>query len=89
MLLELDQNTVAVMTAALEHVCKKLPAEKDSHESRKRIADAILACANAGHRAYDDFEDAGLDVLKEITQPTSFDWFGFRWLSSIAAAWLR
>ena len=41
MLIELDQSTLANMTAALEAVCKKLPPDKDSHESRKQIADAM------------------------------------------------
>ena len=35
MLLTLDQTTVANMTAALEHVCKQIPPEKDSHVVRK------------------------------------------------------
>ena len=51
MLLEFDQNTMANMTAALEHVCKQLPADKDNHETRKRIAafeiQLVRAVANA------------------------------------------
>jgi hypothetical protein len=42
MLIEFDQSTLANMTAALEKVCSKLPAERDSHETRKRIADAMI-----------------------------------------------
>jgi hypothetical protein len=32
MLTEFDQNTIANMTAALDYVCKKIPADKDSNE---------------------------------------------------------
>ena len=44
MLTEFDQNTIANMTAALEYVCKRIPTDKDGHEIRKRIADAMIAC---------------------------------------------
>jgi len=76
MLLEFDQNTMANMTAALEHVCKQLPADKDNHETRKRIADAMIVCAKAGRRTYFDLKDTGLKTLKEITRPSRFNWFG-------------
>ena len=29
MLIEFDQNTIANMTAALDYVCKKIPADRD------------------------------------------------------------
>jgi hypothetical protein len=89
MLIEFDQNTMANMTAALEYVCKKIPADKDNHDTRKRIADAMIACAKTGRRNYVDFQNAGFRSLDDITRPARFDWFGFRWLSSIGAAWLR
>jgi hypothetical protein len=88
-MLEFDQSTVANMTAALEYVCKKIPADKDSSDTRKRIADAMVACAKAGNRGYVDFQNAGFRSLDDITRPPRFDWFGFRWLSSIGAPWLR
>jgi hypothetical protein len=78
MLIEFDQNTMANMTAALEYVCNQLPAEKDSHDTRKQIADGIVACAKAGRRTLEDFQDAGLEVLAEITRPPRFSWFGLR-----------
>jgi len=58
MLTEFDQSTLANMTAALDYVCKKIPVDKDSHDVRKRIAEAIIARANAGRRTYVDFETA-------------------------------
>jgi len=78
MLIEFDQNTMANMTAALEYVCKQLPADTDCHETRKRIADGIIACAKAGRRTLEDFQEAGLEVLAEITRPARFNWFGLR-----------
>jgi hypothetical protein len=45
MLTEFDQNTIANMTAALDYVCKKIPAGKDNNELRKRIADELIRCA--------------------------------------------
>jgi hypothetical protein len=76
MLLEFDQNTMANMTAALEFVCRQLPKDKDNHETRKRIADAMIACAKAGSRLYPDLKDAGLITLEEITRSGKFNWFG-------------
>jgi hypothetical protein len=76
MLLGFDQNTMANMTAALEHVCKQLPAENDNHETRKRIADAMIACAETGRRTYLDLKDAGLATLKQVTRPPGNNWLG-------------
>jgi len=78
LLTEFDQNTIANMTAALEYVCNKIPADKDGHEVRKRIADAIMACGHAGRRTLVDFQEAGLEVLEEIVRPPRFNWFGLR-----------
>jgi hypothetical protein len=74
MLIELDQNTLANMTAALESVCRRLAAEQDTSDARKRIADAIVACAKSGRRNYVDFEAAGAKTLTEIMQPNHFSW---------------
>jgi hypothetical protein len=75
MLTGLDQNTIANMTAALELVCRKIPAEKDSHDLRKRIADAMIACAGSGPRTFIDFQNAGLKALQEIMSPSGTNWF--------------
>jgi hypothetical protein len=76
MLIEFDQNTLANMTAALEHICKKLPVDKDNHQSRKQIADAMVASARSGRRSYLDFKDAGSKALAEIARPGGFNWRG-------------
>jgi hypothetical protein len=78
LLTEFDQNTIANMTAALEYVCKKIPADKDSHEMRKRIADAMVSCGHAGRRTLVDFQNAGMKVLEESVRPPKFNWFGLR-----------
>jgi hypothetical protein len=65
MLIEFDQTTMANMTAALEHACNKLPPDKDTHENRKRIADAMIAHAQSG--TLSDFESLGSRILEEIT----------------------
>jgi len=76
MLTELDQNTIANMTAALEYVCNKIPVDRDAHELRKRIADAMIACANGGTRTFVDFQNAGLKALDEALSPSGASWLG-------------
>ena len=68
MLIEFDQTTMADMTAALEHVCDKLPADKDTHENRKRIADAMIAYGQSGRRTLSEFQSFGSKTLVEITR---------------------
>ena len=63
-LLQLDQSTVANRKAALEFVCKRIPADKDSHDLRKAVADAMLTSANAGARSLVQFQEIGLAKLK-------------------------
>jgi hypothetical protein len=78
MLIEFDQTTIANMTAALDLVCKTIPPDKDTHETRKQIADAMIACARSGRRTLRDFQGAGRKTLEELTRPPSFGWFGLR-----------
>ena len=78
MLIEFDQNTIANMTAALDYVCKKIPADRDSNELRKRIADELIQCAQSGKRTVIDLQNAGLKVLNTTAKPTGFKWFGLR-----------
>jgi hypothetical protein len=76
MLTEFDQNTIAHLTAALEHVCKRIPPEEDTHELRKRIGAAMIECAKNGLRTFVDFQAAGLSALAEALRAKKFDWFG-------------
>ncbi len=66
MLIEFDQTTIADMTAALEYVCDKLPRNKDTHENRKRIADAMIASARSGKHTLKDFQRLGSKTVQEI-----------------------
>ena len=74
MLTELDQNTIANMTAALENVCRKIPPEKDTRDVRKRIAEAMIACAHNGTQTFIDFQNAGLSALQDIVSPSKASW---------------
>ena len=76
MLIEFDQNIVANMTAALEYVCKKIPAEKDTHELRRQLGDAMIRSANSGRHSYIDLQDAGLKALDRILRPPKSSWLG-------------
>jgi hypothetical protein len=76
MLTEFDQNTIASMTAALEYVCKKIPVDKDSHELRKQLGDAMTRAARSGTRTLTDFQNVGLQALKETAPPPRSSWLG-------------
>ena len=74
MLTEFDQTTIANMTAALEYVCKKLPADKDTHELRKLLGDAIIQSASSGRLSYVELQNAGLKALEDILRPPKSNW---------------
>jgi hypothetical protein len=78
MLIEFDQNMMANMTAALAYVCMRIPADKDSYDTRKRITDAMIASAHSGWRTPNDFQNVGLKVLADITRPSRSKRFGLR-----------
>ena len=83
MLTEFDQNTIANMTAALDYVCKKIPADRDSTELRKKIANELIQCARSGKHTVIDLQNAGLKILKATVKPAvGFNWFGLRRFSS-------
>jgi predicted ATP-dependent serine protease len=84
MLLTLDQTTVANMTAVVEHVCRQIRPEKDSHVVRKAIADAMSAGANSGTRSLPQLREIGFAELKKIVQPKNVAGDGTRW----RARWL-
>ena len=46
-LLDLDQSTLANLTAALEYVCRKLPPDRDNPAIRKYIAGELVAMSNS------------------------------------------
>jgi hypothetical protein len=77
MLTEFDQSTIANMTAALDYVCKKIPAERDSNELRKQIADELIRCARMGRRSLIDLQQAGIKIVDKAVMPTRSGWFGW------------
>lgn len=76
MLTEFDQSTIANMTAPLDYVCKKIPAETDSAHQRKQIADEIIRCAQSGKHNIGELQGAGLSVLKATAKSGRAGWFG-------------
>jgi hypothetical protein len=78
MLIEFDQTTIANMTAALDQICRKIPPDKDTHEARKQIADAMIACARSGRRTLSDFQEVGRKTLAELVRLPKSGWFGLR-----------
>jgi hypothetical protein len=78
MLIDLDQSTLANMTAALEYVCKKIPPQEDSHETRKLIAAAMVASARAGRRSLIHLQEVGLEALAEVTRSKQPRWARLR-----------
>jgi hypothetical protein len=74
---------MANMTAALEYVCKRIPTDKDSHELRKRIADAMVDCAKSGRRGYVDLQNTGVKALDEFLRPPGFAEMLSKWLPSM------
>jgi ketopantoate reductase len=75
MLNDFDQSTIANMTAALDFVCKKIAADKDSNELRKRIADELMRCARVGKHTLIDLEQAGMKILEKATKSARPVWF--------------
>jgi ketopantoate reductase len=77
MLTEFDQSTIANITAALDFVCRKIPADKDTNELRKRIADELVRCARARRCTLIELEQEGMKIIKEVTKPAKFSWLGW------------
>jgi ketopantoate reductase len=78
MLTEFDPSTIANMTAALDFVCKKISADEDSNELRKRIADELMRRARMGSQTLAELENAGMKIVEDATKPKRSGWFA-RW----------
>lgn len=65
-----DRRTLANMEVALERVCAKAPGG-DTHEVRKRVADAILQCARKGKRTLGALTEAG-ERVRIARRPVKF-----------------
>jgi len=56
-----DRRTLANMEVALERVCGKTPSG-ETHEVRKRVAEAIVRCARSGKTTLGALTEAGKRV---------------------------
>jgi hypothetical protein len=63
---KIDQRTTAKMEAVLEEVCRGLP-NGGNHESRKRIAKAILQAAKKGDVTLDAMRSVARAALEELS----------------------
>jgi hypothetical protein len=77
MLTEFDQSTIANMTAALDFVCKKISADGDSNELRKRIADELMRCARTGSKTLADLKNAGMKTVEDTAKSRRSGWLAW------------
>ncbi|RYF44153.1 MAG: hypothetical protein EOO38_18295 [Cytophagaceae bacterium] len=66
-----DVRTQANMEVALERGCSRLPPTHCDHESRKAIAQAILACAKAGNMSLTELTHAAEYAVGQLMQRKS------------------
>jgi hypothetical protein len=55
---------------ALETVCRKLPSGGD-HETRKRVAEALLRAAKSDHKNLGDLEFVGRKALRRANRTSA------------------
>jgi len=80
---EFDYNTIVNLNAALDYVCKNIPAKRDSHELRKQVAGELPRCARSGRRNLIDLQNAGTKVVNDALKPQRFSWLRlFCWAQS-------
>jgi hypothetical protein len=77
MLSEFDQGTIANITMALDLVCRRIPADRDSNELRKLIADELIRCARVGERTLIELQQAGMKVVEKTGKSAKPRWFGW------------
>ena len=62
---EFDHRTMAHMDIVLEESCRELRHGGD-HESRKFVAERLMACARDGHATQDQLRAAAHEALREL-----------------------
>jgi hypothetical protein len=62
---DFDRSTLAIMDAALDRVCKKIP-HGEEHSVRKRVAKQIIKCAKSGNTDLSDLTAAGQRALIKV-----------------------
>jgi len=63
---EFDHRTMASMDIVLEEICRALK-HGGNHESRKFVAERLMACARDGHTTPDELRSAACAALLELT----------------------
>jgi hypothetical protein len=63
---EFDHRTMSHMDIILEEICRGLKHGGD-HESRKFVAERLMACARNGHTTPDELRTAARAALLELT----------------------
>ena len=76
MLTEFDLNTIANVTVASDYICRKILAERDGNEFRKRIAAELVQSARLGKRPKIDLQAAGLNMVETATHQSGSRWLG-------------
>jgi hypothetical protein len=62
---EFDHRTMAHMDIVLEEICRELKHGGD-HESRKFVAERLMACARDGHATQDELRAAAHEALLKL-----------------------
>jgi hypothetical protein len=56
------------MTAGLDFVCKKIAADEDSNELRKRIAEELMQRARTGRHSLAELKKAGMTIVADAAR---------------------
>jgi hypothetical protein len=62
-----DRRTMAAMELALERACERWPYG-GKHNVRKRVAQSIIRCAQAGNTSLDALIEAGECTVAQLSQ---------------------
>ena len=63
---EFGEEMLVRMETALRFACQRLPASRQDHETRKFIAERIVACARTGKDSLQELTEAGVQALKDL-----------------------
>jgi hypothetical protein len=76
MLTDFDLNTITNVTVASDYICRKILAERDGNEFRKRIAVELMQSARLGKRPKIDLQAAGLNMVETAARRSGLRPFG-------------
>jgi hypothetical protein len=61
-----DERTQANMEVALERACRSLTDRDNTHDNRKRVAQALIDCVQAGRTTLTDLTAAAKRAVQQI-----------------------